>query len=48
MTRDEIARKLNLGKDTIAEVVDDFLDLGLMMCDEALVLSLALPGSLGR
>ena len=48
MTPADIARKLNVDKEHVAEAINDFQRLGLMMRDDAVVLSLALPGSPGR
>lgn len=48
LTPFELARRLNLSKEAVIDVVEDFCRLGLMMRDGAVVLSLALPGSPGR
>jgi ribosomal peptide maturation radical SAM protein 1 len=48
VTPDEVARRLDLSKDAVAEAIAEFCRLGLMMRDGAVVLSLALPGTPGR
>jgi ribosomal peptide maturation radical SAM protein 1 len=44
----EMAKQLNLEQKEVTQIVEDFCRRGLMMGDGAVVLSLALPGTVGR